>query len=112
MKTRYLLPALLALGAIATSSQTIADGLHYDPYANYYGSYYGIEMNNSATTDTETVAIPFYDPYANYYNTFYGIDDLLNKNEVKNQPEKSTEALQIVLEDYPDMSDPTNYFKW
>ena len=112
MKTRYLLPALLALGAVATSSQAIADGLTYDPYANYYGQYYGIDMNSTATNDTETAAEAFYDPYADYYNTYYGTDDLLDKSEAKSLPEKSTDSVANVLEDYPDMADPTNYFKW
>ena len=109
MKTRYILPALLALSAVATSSQVIAEGLTYDPTANYYSEYYGIgvesAVENSAAETTKVADTAFYDPYEDYYNTYYDMDGL------KDTP-SSVKSQKTGLEDYPDMADPTNYFKW
>ena len=73
MKTQYVLPVILALGAMVVSTQAIATGLTYDPYEVYYSKYYGIGAGPSVVEATEQKDTAFYDPYADYYNTYYGI---------------------------------------
>ena len=48
MKTRYILPALLVLGTVVTTTQATAE-LSYDPVDNYYGKYYGIGVESTNT---------------------------------------------------------------
>ena len=108
MKTRYLLPAIFALGSVGVSSQTFAD-LTYDPCCNYYSEYYGTGIETKAAPikiqkkaqqkiqkkaqENET----YEGPFSTYYNTYYSADQVNS---------------EVSLDEYPDMADPTNYFKW
>jgi len=98
MKTRYLLPALFALGTVVVSSQTFAD-LTYDPCCNYYSEYYGTGVEAKTTTPkTQEEEASFAGSFSDYYNTNYTTNQVSSNN--------------VSSEDYPDMADPTNYYKW
>lgn len=115
MKTKIILPALFALGAAFTSTQAIATGMTYDPYANYYGTYYGIDASPTVSlVEIDEELQQFYDPYAIFYNTYYGTDDLIQQGDktAKTKPTKIS-TIQITDEVIMDeMSDPTNFYKW
>jgi len=114
MKTRYILPALLALSATVTSTQAMAEGMTYDPYENYYSTYYGIGEKSKATpaavAGKTQAEFSFNDPYADYYNTYYGMDGLLDQDEKVTATAPKVDVADP--KDYSDMSDPTNYYKW
>jgi len=50
MKAQYVLPVILALGTVVVSTQAMATGMTYDPYADYYNTYYDIGAQKTAPT--------------------------------------------------------------
>ena len=80
MKTQYVLPVIFALGTVVASTQAMATGLTYDPYADYYSAYYGIGAETTAPivsldkgidAQTTTPIVSLDDDMAdprNYYN--------------------------------------------
>jgi len=102
MKTKYILPAVLALVTATTSAQAIAEGLTYDPCEIYYSTNYGPWSVSSAE-----------DIYADFDDTNYGLNDgLSNEGGTPEIVTLTDSSDKVTSTDYADMADPTNYFKW
>lgn len=112
MKTQYVLPVILALGAMVVSTQAIATGLTYDPYEVYYSKYYGIGTAPSVAEATEQEDTDFYDPYANYYNIYYGTDAQATAPAVSLDDGIDTQTTAPAISLDGDMADPSNFFNW
>lgn len=115
MKIKIMLPVLFALGAAFTSTQAIATGMTYDPYANYYNSYYGIDASpTTALVEIDEELQQFYDPYAIFYNTYYGTDELIQQKakSAKTKVTNNYSISEINEVEMDEMADPANFYKW
>jgi len=112
MKTHYILPALLSLGVAVISSQSIAAGLTYDPVGDYYSANYGVGTM-SVEVEAEPVKPFYdpYANYYNTYYDMDGV--LSKDQSKKSTAIKVAEIIpDFDLRDYPSMADPKNYFNW
>ncbi len=106
MKIKQILLMLTALTIASSTLQVNASGLTYDPTANYYNTFYGIDAEKITTVNTTPVAqnsTADIGPYNGYYATYYGTG-------VKNDSVTRKEVADNALID--NMANPLNYYNW
>lgn len=90
MKTHSILPVLLAAGTAVASVQTLAAGMTYDPYDDYYSEYYGAGSEFKATQVQAEAP-------------------LFSENDDTHQ---NKHVAVVTSTDQDDMADPGNYYNW